>query len=148
MTPYDRLLSDGRIRGYRSTPQEIADLFAVVERDLADAAVAGISTDRRFATAYNAALQCATIVMHCDGYRTRGEGHHAATLAFARTALGPTAEPVIDYLDYCRNRRNRLDYHRVEHISESEAASLLAQAMAFRDRVRSWVNQQHPEMIP
>jgi hypothetical protein len=99
MTPYDRLLSDGRIRAYRSSPQEVADLFAVVERDLADAAIAGISTDRRFASAYNAALQCATIVMHCEGYRTRGEGHHAATLVFARIALGAAAEPVIDYFD-------------------------------------------------
>jgi hypothetical protein len=148
MTPYDRLLSDGRIRAYRSTPQEVADLFGVVERDLADATVEGISTDRRFAIAYNAALQCATIVMHCEGYRTKGEGHYAATLTFARIALGPAAEPVVDYLDYCRNRRNRLDYHRVEHISESEAANLLVQASAFRDLVRSWVDQGHQEMTP
>ena len=148
MTPYDHLLRDGRVRPYRSNPHEIADLFAVVERDLADAAVTGVSTDRRFATAYNAALQCATIVMYCEGYRTRGEGHHGATLAFPRIALGSAAEQVIDYLDYCRNRRNRLDYHRVEHISETEAARLLAQARGFRDLVWAWVKLHRQEMLP
>jgi len=33
----------------------------VIERDLADAAIAALSADRRFATAYNAALQTATM---------------------------------------------------------------------------------------
>ena len=32
---------------------------ALIARDLADAGIAGLSADRRFATAYNAALQAA-----------------------------------------------------------------------------------------
>jgi hypothetical protein len=58
--PYERLLHDGRIRPHRTNRQEIAGLFQVVERDLADAAIVALSADRRFATAYNAALQAAT----------------------------------------------------------------------------------------
>jgi hypothetical protein len=61
--PYERLLREGRIRRHRTNPQEIAGLFRVMERDLADAAITALSADRRFATAYNAALQAATAVM-------------------------------------------------------------------------------------
>jgi hypothetical protein len=61
--PCERLLREGRIRRHRTNWQEIASLFEVVERDLADAAITALSADRRFATAYNAALQAATAVM-------------------------------------------------------------------------------------
>lgn len=54
--PYERLLREGRIRRHHTNRQEIASLFRVVERDLADAAITALSADRRFATAYNAAL--------------------------------------------------------------------------------------------
>jgi hypothetical protein len=47
---------------------EIDSLFRVVDRDLEDAAVPGVSADRRFATAYNAALQLATVVLRAHGY--------------------------------------------------------------------------------
>lgn len=37
--PYERLLREGRIRRHHTNRQEIARLFQVVERDLADAAI-------------------------------------------------------------------------------------------------------------
>jgi hypothetical protein len=40
-----------------------------VGRDLADAAIPGLSEDRRFATAYNAALQTGKMAIACAGYR-------------------------------------------------------------------------------
>ena len=39
--PYERLLREGRLRRHRTNQQEIASLFQVVERDLADAAITG-----------------------------------------------------------------------------------------------------------
>jgi hypothetical protein len=38
---------------------------ALVARDLADATVAGLSADRRFATAYNAGLLAANMAIAC-----------------------------------------------------------------------------------
>jgi len=55
--PYSRFLRERRIRKHRTNAQEIANLFEVVERDLADASILQLSPDRRFATAYNAILQ-------------------------------------------------------------------------------------------
>ena len=42
---------------------------ALVTRDLADAGIVGLSADRRFATAYNGALQAANMAIACAGYR-------------------------------------------------------------------------------
>jgi hypothetical protein len=57
----------------------VADLLGVVDRDLADAEIPQLSTDRRFATACNAALQMATIALYAAGFRAFGAGHHWAT---------------------------------------------------------------------
>lgn len=52
------------------------DLLRVADRDLADAEIPQLSSDRRFATAYNAALQMATIALYAAGFRACGAGHH------------------------------------------------------------------------
>ncbi len=40
---------------------------ALIARDLADATINGLSADRRFATAYSAALQAANMAIACAG---------------------------------------------------------------------------------
>jgi len=56
----------------------------LIARDVADAAVAGLSADRRFATAYNAALQAANMAIACTGYRITAKiGHHKVSLESA-----------------------------------------------------------------
>ena len=54
----------------------------LIARDLEDACVAGLSADRRFATAYNAALQAANMAVACAGYRITAArtGHHQVSL--------------------------------------------------------------------
>jgi hypothetical protein len=49
---------------------------ALVTRDLADAAISFLSADRRFAIAYNAALQAADMAIACAGYRIVGKIGH------------------------------------------------------------------------
>ena len=44
----NELLASAKLKRHKATAQEIHKLFEVVERDLADARVAGISDDRRF----------------------------------------------------------------------------------------------------
>lgn len=62
---------------------------AFVARDLADATVAGLSADRRFATAYNAGLLAANMAIACVGYRvTAKTGHHKISFDSIKFALG------------------------------------------------------------
>lgn len=48
---------------------ELEGSRALIARDLADVALLGLSADRRFATACNAALQTARMAVVCSGYR-------------------------------------------------------------------------------
>jgi hypothetical protein len=84
-------LNEGRLQRHNTSTKEIADLLKVVDRDLADAAIKEISADRRFATAYNAALQLATIVLYASGYRTGKSGHHWVTFKILPEVMGPEA---------------------------------------------------------
>ena len=48
---------------HESSAEEIAALLAIVERDLANATLAGLSEDWKLGIAYNAALQAATAAL-------------------------------------------------------------------------------------
>lgn len=142
--PYERLLREGRIRPHRTNRQEIASLFQVVERDLADAAITALSADRRFATAYNAALQAATAVMYSEGYRPHSVGHHAIVLMFLDEAMGSVAAHLAGYFDDCRRKRNQADYVGVGGISTTEVEDLLKEAKTFAALARKWIDAHHP----
>jgi len=47
------------MRAHTTSKQELDALRSVIARDFQDAALTGLSEDRRFAIAYNAALQLA-----------------------------------------------------------------------------------------
>lgn len=72
--------NNGWLRTHQSSPQEIADLFAIVARDLTDAA-GDISADWRFGIAYNAALKLCTILLHASGYRPEKNLQHYRSIA-------------------------------------------------------------------
>src|SRR5713101_6877007 len=68
------------------------NMRALIARDLADAGIAALSADRRFATAYNAALQAANMAIACAGYRIMSKvGHHRVSLASTKLVLGKAA---------------------------------------------------------
>jgi uncharacterized protein (UPF0332 family) len=142
------LLKEGKIVPHKTSQKEISNLFEIIERDLKDATFPELSADRRFATAYNACLQAATVIMYCEGFRTRGTGHHATTFELARLALGKEFEELIDYFDSCRVKRNITDYTKAGHISEKEADELLSEAKEFFEIVKKWLKKNYPQFSP
>ena len=142
------LLDSGDLRRHRTSAKEVADLLRLVERDLGDAGLTQLSDDRRFATAYNAALQLATIVLHASGYRAAGKGHHWATLHVLPELMGSQIPPRADYLDSCRSKRNVTDYDRAGEISSNEVAEILNEVAAFRAGVMAWLRSKHPALLP
>lgn len=141
------LSTDGRVRAHKTSAKEVASLLRVVDRDLSDAAVTQISTDRRFATAYNAALQVATIALHGAGYRASGKGHHWVTFHVLPEILGSEVQARADYFDNCRAKRNVTDYDRAGEISESEVDEILLEVRTFRKAVLAWLRKNHPELL-
>src|SRR6266481_1796451 len=66
---WKKLQAESKVHAYKTSKKELDDLRAVILRDLEDAAIQELSDDRRFATAYNAALQTAKMAIACAGYQ-------------------------------------------------------------------------------
>lgn len=85
---WQRLLAAHRVQRHATSRRELDRLRAVVARDLCDARVPGLSTDRKFATACNAVLQLAKMAIACVGYRVVGQGHYLTTFQALELAMG------------------------------------------------------------
>jgi hypothetical protein len=141
------LLTARKIHTHQSSKQELDELRAVVRRDLADAALPALSEDRRFATAYNAALQVARMATACAGYRVAAvPGHHALSFECAGLALGKHADKLVLFFDGCRRKRNVIDYTGVQIATATEAAELLQRAEEFSTLVEGWIKGAHPHL--
>jgi len=139
------LLAARSVQAHKTGVKEISALRNLVARDMADAGLAGLSADRRFATAYNAVLQLSKMTIACSGYRvTIGMGHHQKTFEAAKAALGRPGERYADYFETCRRKRNLIDYDAAEVATETEADELLEKAREFQALVEKWIEKNHP----
>lgn len=142
-----KLEIEGKLIAHVTNKSEIKDLINLVDRDLKDAKIKQLSTDRRFATAYNAALQLSTIVLHVYGYRTKGTGHHWVTFQSLPYTMGKNQKNRADYFDACRAKRNVTDYDRVGEISDSDLNELLKEVLKFKKDVFDWLRKNYPNLI-
>ncbi len=122
-------------------------MLRLVDRDLADAQVPGLSSDRRFLIAYEAALGLATIPLYAVGHETHGSGHHWITFHVLTDLIGREYPEVAAYFDSCRTKRNVGSYDRSGRITGTEAAELLAEVRDFRLRIEGWLKENHPELL-
>lgn len=145
---FERLLEDGSLQRHRTSRDEIAELLATAGRDLADAGLTGLSTDRRFILLYEGALTLATIALACAGYRTVAAGHHVIVLKSLPFTAGADLAELSEYLLRCRRLRHEALYERVAVVVQSEADELAEAVALLRDRVLTWLAEEHPELLP
>ena len=81
-------LDNGWLRKHVTSKEEIANLMAIVNRDIEDAQIKEISNDQRFGIAYNAALKLATIMLYVSGYRTEKNLVHYRTILSLELTIG------------------------------------------------------------
>lgn len=144
---WTKLLASKDAQKHKTSKKELDNMRALIARDLADAAIAGLSADRRFATAYNAALQAANMAIACAGYRIVSKiGHHRVSLDSTKLVLGKTAHKYADYFETCRRKRNTIDYTFSNVATETEAKEILAQASQFFGEVEDWIAKIHPSL--
>lgn len=145
---WKQLLSARRVHTHATSKAELDELRAVIRRDLADAAIPALSEDRRFATAYNAALQTTKIAVAVAGYRAGAvPGHHALSFECAGLALGKQANTLIQFFDACRRKRNIIDYTGAQIATATEAAEVLERAEQFLAMVEAWIKARHPSLV-
>lgn len=131
---------------HETSREEIADLLAVVARDLADAAIERLSPDWRLGIAYNAALQLATLALAASGYRPGRERAHERAILSLRYTIG-LDQDAVDLLDAVRRKRNISNYERAGATSASEAEEVYQLALKLDAAIREWLQGEHPDLL-
>ena len=120
------LLANKEAQKHKTSKKELDNMRALIARDLADASLAGLSADRRFATAYNAALR--------------------VSLESTKLVLGKAAHKYADYFETCRRKRNTIDYTFSNVATDTEAKEIVVQAKQFYVEVEDWITKNHPAL--
>ena len=140
------LASEGKFKTHKTSKAEIDQLLAVFDRDIADAKITGLSTDRRFVMAYGSALSISIAALAACGYRAASEGHHYWMIQSLAFTLG-TDPKTVDKLNKFRQKRNIADYERIGMASEKEVREMLDLANKLRLDFVEWLKKNHPELI-
>jgi len=131
---------------HQRSPEEVADLLAIVDRDLEDASVDRLSPDWRLTIAYNAALQLATLALAAEGNRPERLRAHERAIQSLRLTIA--ADPrLVDTLDGVRRKRNLINYERAGTTSPSEANEVYRLATRLREDVVKWMVDRHPDLV-
>jgi len=121
---------NGWLKAEPASSVEIANLLAIVERDLEDAK-SSISADWQFGIAYNAALKLCTILLRGEGYRPAHGLQHYRTIMAMPLILGDSRKDDANYLDACRIKRNTVEYDYVGGASRQVQRSFWNSSMGF-----------------
>ncbi|HSW72067.1 MAG TPA: hypothetical protein VLG44_01500 [Chlamydiales bacterium] len=149
-TTLNNWLKEEKLKPHKSSKEEINQLFKIVERDLKDANVPDLSSDRKFITAYNAALQLTTIVLRIHGFRTNPNkaGHHRISIDALPEILGKDFQNITDYLHACRIKRNISDYTNSGEISDADALEIIKETHSLKIAIVKWIKKNFPLFSP
>ena len=125
----------------------IGKLLAAAQRNIADAQLAGLSTENRFDAAYKAIMQLAMVALQANGYRTLTSkpGHHQTAIQTLPLTVGLAQAKVI-VLDALRKQRNLSDYSG-DLVPDAAAAECLASASELQAHVRVWLQSHRPDLL-
>ncbi len=137
---------NGWLIEHQTSAREIADLLAVVERDLADSAADQLSADWRMTIAHNPALQAGTAALAAAGYRASRDQHHFRIIQSLGETIAASAGRIATF-DAFRKKRNITGYERVGAVSDADATAMRELAVAIRDEVREWLRHNHPQLL-
>ena len=138
----------GLVVPYEATPEEIADLFAVAEIALRDAAIAELSPERKLGCANGAILSTGRAALHAAGYRVPNSNpsHHHYVIQSLRYTVG-LAPSIVLQIEALQKKRNTADYVRVGGVSDALAAEACALAGEIFRSVRQWVITNHQDLL-
>ena len=143
-----RWQNNGWLRPHVTDKIEIANLLAIVDRDMGDAATDDISDDWKFGIAYNAALKLATIMLYAAGFKPEKNLAHYRTLLAIEFTIGVHRKDDAAYLDACRVKRNVVEYDNIGGASHAEAIELLDFVKELREEVLEILAEKYPELLP
>ena len=145
MSSFVDWLKNGWLKEHKTSRQEIADLLAVADRDLAASRTPGLVNDWRFNIAYNAGLQLATAALAAAGYQAERANHHYRVIQSLELTLGWDQKTVRTF-DAFRKKRNITDYEKADTVSELEVEKMRRLAEELRQEVYGWIATKYPNL--
>ncbi len=137
----------GWLKTEPTSRDEIKGLLAIVDRDLKDATVAGVSEDRRFEAAFSAGRTAATIALRASGYRTSIQaGHHVKTIESLELTINADSK-LIQRMKTLSKKRNATSYDSAGNVSTQELELAVRTATDLRRTVVAWLEKNHPELL-
>ena len=138
--PYEKLLSEGRIKKQSPKLGAVRDLLSLAERDARVAArTLEVDTDWTLNIAYNSVLQASRAFMLKEGYRPRGPDQHATVVRFLKEALGQKLPGEIATFDQMRRKRHRAVYDTAGRIGATEAEQAASFARDYLGNIRELI---------
>jgi hypothetical protein len=143
-------LQMGQLISHEATVAEVRNLLGVVDRELADASVAGLSDDGRFTHAYDAALLLCKLALHASGFEVqkRVSGHHALWINSLEFTLGEAHKATLIHLSKSSKLRHMSLYDHAGAVQKQDADDLLDAARQLRVDVFAWLGARHPNLVP
>jgi hypothetical protein len=143
-------LQTGQLISHEATIAGVRNLLGVVDRELADAGVAGLSDDGRFTHAYDAALLLCKLALHASGFEVakRVPGHHALWINSLELTLGAKHKATLVLLSKSSKLRHLSLYDHAGVVQRQDADDLLEAARQLRTDVMSWLRSEHPTLVP
>ena len=144
------LLQIGHLIEHQPTVAEVRGLLGVVDREIADAGVTGLSDDGRFTHAYDAALLLCKLALHASGFEVpkRAPGHHNVWINSLELTLGESFREVANHILKSSKLRHASLYDFAGVVQKQDARELLAGAQQLRSEVVSWLRAKHPKLLP
>jgi len=142
----DDWLKSNWLHVHQTSAREIADLFAIADRDLQTARIDGLATDWKLAIAYTAALRLATAALAAAGYRASREAHHYRIIQSLAFTIGADKN-IIGLLDTFRRIRNVSDYERAGTVSDRDADEMYHLAEQLRTNILQWLRIHHKHLV-
>lgn len=138
------LLAIQRLQVHQAEREAALKLLRAARRNLADAQVLAVSADTRFDAAYKCVMQCATLGLWGQGFRTPTSqpGHHQTAIQTLTLTLGVAQEDVI-VLDALRRQRHASDYAG-DPVSDAVLDAALRQAAALLAHTERWLALHQP----
>ena len=136
---------NGWVIKHQSSRQEIEHLSKLIDRDLADCRISGLSADWRFNIAYNAALQCAQAALAAVGFRASKDGHHYRLIQSLKLTVD-VDNRFVRKLDVFRKKRNVSEYNKAGSITEIELGEMIDLAGQLRKATEAWLAERYPEL--
>src|SRR5437868_10670817 len=127
-------LQMGYLVEHQATVAEVRSLLGVVDRELADAGVAGLSDEGRFTHAYDAALLLCKLALHASGFgvQKRASGHHSHWINSLEFTVGKEQKETLILLSKSSNLRHTSLYDQTGVVQNQDADDLLETARKLR----------------